>query len=172
GRRARQPSRARDAEAASTASQPNAATLLARALELLREERLADAMDVVRTLPPASRTDADAQLLRAVLLTNSGDLAEAERVCRHLLELDELNAGAHYLLALCREQAGDARAAVDHNQAAAYLDPAFAMPHAALGLVARPGAAPETARAALGQARVALSREVPAGTRLFGRGLA
>ena len=170
GRRARQPSRARDAEAASTASQPNAATLLARALELLREERLADAMDVVRTLPPASRTDADAQLLRAVLLTNSGDLAEAERVCRHLLELDELNAGAHYLLALCREQAGDARAAVDHNQAAAYLDPGFAMPHVHLGLVARRGGDLETARRELEQAWVLLSREDPARILLFGGG--
>src|SRR5207244_970508 len=104
------------------------------------------------------------------LLTNSGDLAEAERVCRHLLELDELNAGAHYLLALCREQAGDARAAVDHNQAAAYLDPGFAMPHVHLGLVARRGGDLETARRELEQAWVLLSREDPARILLFGGG--
>src|SRR5207249_1702962 len=97
-------------------------------------------------------------------------ISEAERVCRHLLELDELNAGAHYLLALCREQAGDARAAVDHNQAAAYLDPGFAMPHVHLGLVARRGGDLETARRELEQAWVLLSREDPARILLFGGG--
>jgi len=169
-RPAPQPIRAPDGRSPSLASQPNAAVLLARALELLREERLADAMDVVRAFPPASRTDADAQLLRAVLLTNSGDLPEAERVCRHLLELDELNAGAHYLLALCREQAGDARAAVDHNQTAAYLDPGFAMPHVHLGLVARRAGDLEAARRELERAWVLLPREDPARILLFGGG--
>ena len=169
-RPARQPPRAPDGGAPSAAPQANAAALLARALELLREERLADAMDVVRALPPASRMDADSQLLRAVLLTNSGELAEAENVCRQLLELDELNAGAHYLLALCREQAGDARAAVDHNQAAAYLDPGFAMPHVHLGLVARRAGDLETARRELEQAWVLLSREDAARILLFGGG--
>ena len=169
-RPARQPPRAPDGRTPSTAPEANLAALLARALELLREERHTDAMEVVRALPPASRTDADAQLLRAVLLTNSGDLAEAEKVCRQLLELDELNAGAHYLLALCREQAGDARAAVDHNQAAAYLDPGFAMPHVHLGLVARRAGDLETARRELEEAWVLLPREDSARILLFGGG--
>jgi len=164
------PRRARDGVDPGAAPRANAAAPLARALELLREERFADAMEVLRALPAAFGTDADAQLLRAVLLTNSGELAEAENVCRRLLESDELNAGAHYLLALCREQAGDSRAAVDHNQAAAYLDPGFAMPHVHLALVARRAGDLETARRELEQAWVLLPREDSARILLFGGG--
>src|SRR5580658_6229610 len=106
------------------------------AVEMLRQERFVDAMDLLRALPPASSTDADAQILRAGLFTNSGKLTEAEEVCRQILTVDELNAGAHYLLALCREHAGDRTAALDHDQAAIHLDGEFVMPHLHLGLLA------------------------------------
>jgi chemotaxis protein methyltransferase CheR len=140
------------------------------AIELLRREKFSEAMDLLRALPAESKTDPDAQLLIAVLLTNGGDLPEAEKVCRHVLNLDELNAGAHYLMALCREHAGDQASAVQHDQTAAYLDSAFAMPHLHLGLVAKRSADMETARRELGRALPLLDREDASRILLFGGG--
>jgi chemotaxis protein methyltransferase CheR len=105
-------------------------------MELLQQERYAEALQAMMDLPAGVKDDPNVQLLRAVLLTNSGNLVEAEKVCHRLLELDELNAGAHYLMALCREHNGALHAAIEHNQAAVYLDPTFAMPHLHLGLMA------------------------------------
>ncbi len=140
------------------------------AIELLRQERLSEAMALVRALPPESQTDPDAQLLLAVLLTNSGELVEAHRVCRHLLLLDELNAGAHYLMALCEEQSGDLVAAREHDQAALYLDPVFAMPHLHLGLLAKRAGDGATAARELGDALTLLAREDASRILLFGGG--
>jgi chemotaxis protein methyltransferase CheR len=142
----------------------------ALAIELLRKERFADAMEVLRALPAESKADPDTQLLLAVLLTNGGDLPEAEKVCLHVLKLDELSAGAHYLMALCREHAGDRKAAVEHDQAATYLDSAFAMPHLHLGLVAKRSADTETARRELGRALPLLDQEDASRILLFGGG--
>jgi chemotaxis protein methyltransferase CheR len=127
-------------------------------------------MELVRALPPESLADADTQLLMAVLLTNGGDLPEAEKVCQHVLNLDELNAGAHYLIALCREHVGDQAGAVRHDQTAAYLDSAFAMPHLHLGLVAKRSADVETSRRELGRALSLLDREDASRILLFGGG--
>jgi chemotaxis protein methyltransferase CheR len=143
---------------------------LSFAVELLKKERFADALDLLRELPPESATDPDVLLLRAVLLTHSGKLDAAEKVCAALLERDELNAGAHYLLALCREGIGDRQGAVDHDQVAVYLDPAFAMPRLHLGLLARRAGDRETARRELGQALVLLQREDTSRLLLFGGG--
>jgi chemotaxis protein methyltransferase CheR len=140
------------------------------AVELMRREKFSEAMDLLRALPAESKTDPDSQLLIAVLLTNGGDLPEAEKVCRHVLNLDELNAGAHYLMALCREHAGDQAGAVQHDQTAGYLDPAFAMPHLHLGLVAKRSADVETARRELGRALPLLDREDASRILLFGGG--
>jgi chemotaxis protein methyltransferase CheR len=140
------------------------------AIELLREERFVEGVDLLQALPAESKADPDTQLLLAVLLTNGGDLPEAERVCRHVLELDELNAGAHYLMALCREHAGDQDAAVEHDQAATYLDSAFAMPHLHLGLVAKRSADAQTARRELGHALPLLALEDASRILLFGGG--
>jgi chemotaxis protein methyltransferase CheR len=140
------------------------------AIELVGKERFAEAMELLRTLPPESKADPDAQLLLAVLLTNAGDLREAEKICRHLLKLDELNAGAHYLMALCREHAGDYKAAIQHDEAAVYLDSAFAMPHLHRGLVAKRSADVVTAKRQLGQAVVLLAREDASRVLLFGGG--
>jgi chemotaxis protein methyltransferase CheR len=142
----------------------------ALAIELMRKERFAEAMELLRALPTESKADLDTQLLLAVLLTNGGDLPEAEEVCLHVLKLDELNAGAHYLMALCREHAGDREGAVGHDQAAAYLDSAFAMPHLHLGLVAKRSADAETARRELGRALPLLDREDASRILLFGGG--
>ncbi|HYL62683.1 MAG TPA: CheR family methyltransferase [Candidatus Methylomirabilis sp.] len=140
------------------------------AIELLRREKFSEAMELLRALPAESQTDPDAQLLVAVLLTNGGNLPEAEKVCQHVLHLDELNAGAHYLMALCREHAGDQAGAVQHDQTAAYLDSAFAMPHLHLGLVAKRSTDVETARRELGRALPLLDREDASRILLFGGG--
>jgi chemotaxis protein methyltransferase CheR len=142
----------------------------ALAIELLRKERFAEAMELLCALPAESKADPDTQLLLAVLLTNGGDLPEAEKVCLHVLKLDGLNAGAHYLMALCREHAGDREAAVEHDQAATYLDSAFAMPHLHLGLVAKRSANAETARRELGRALQLLDQEDASRILLFGGG--
>jgi chemotaxis protein methyltransferase CheR len=142
----------------------------ALAIELLRQERFSEATELLLALPAESKADPDTQLLLAVLLTNGGDLPEAERVCEHVLKLDELNAGAHYLMALCREHAGDRRAAMEHDQAASYLDSAFAMPHLHFGLVAKRSADVETARRELARALPLLDREDASRILLFGGG--
>jgi chemotaxis protein methyltransferase CheR len=142
----------------------------ALAIDLLRKERFAEAMELLRALPAVSNMDPDSQLLLAVLLTHGGDLREAEQVCRNVLRLDELNAGAHYLMALCREHAGDRDAAMQHDQSAAYLDATFAMPHLHLGLVAKRSADVATARRELGQALPLLDREDASRVLFFGGG--
>ena len=142
---------------------------LGPALELLGQERFADAMALLQALPADSRKDADAQLLRAVVLTNGGKLAEAELACQEILLRDELHAGAHYLVALCREHEGDLAAAVEHDQVATYLDPGFAMPHLHLGLLAMRSGATQ-ARGELERALTLLAREDASRILLYGGG--
>jgi chemotaxis protein methyltransferase CheR len=147
-----------------------AATQLQLALELLKQERFSDALELMGRLPMESDKDPDVLLLRAALLTHSGRLADAEHASSLLLTRDELNTGAHYLLALCRESAGDTQGALDHDQAAIYLDPEFAMPHLHLGLMARRASDWESARRELAQALLLLQREEVSRLLLFGGG--
>lgn len=163
------PLRAREDRLESAVSQ-GARPQLGLALELLKQERFADALELLKALPSQFSHDPDALLLRAVLLTHSGQLDTSEQVCRELLAVDELNAGAHYLLALCREGVGDRGGAMDHDQAATYLDPSFAMPRLHLGLMARRADDPQTARHELGQALTLLQREEVSRTIFFGGG--
>jgi chemotaxis protein methyltransferase CheR len=139
-------------------------------LEAVRQERFSEALELIRSLPPDSHEDPDALLLRAVLLTNHGRLDESEEVCSRLLALDELNAGAHYLMALCREHAGDSASAIEHGQAAIYLDASFAMPHLHLGIMARRSGDAATAQHELGQALILLAGEDASRLLLFGGG--
>ena len=143
---------------------------LSLALELLAHEKFAEALEVLHRLPPSLARDADAVLLRAALLTHSDRLEAAELACAELLAVDGLNAGAHYLRALCRERQGDIRAAIESAQAATYLEPAFAMPHLHLGLMARRMGDRATAQRELSQAALLLLREDPARLLLFGGG--
>jgi chemotaxis protein methyltransferase CheR len=143
---------------------------LGQALELLQKERFSEALAVVRGFPAAAQSEPDVMLLRAVLVSHNAELAQAEALCRQLLELDELNAGAHYVLALCRERAGDAKAALEHDQVAAYLAPGFAMPRLHMGLLARRAGDWERARRELGEALVLLEREEASRILLFGGG--
>ena len=140
------------------------------ALDLIAEERFADALCWLRELPSEAQADVDTLLLLSVILTNSGAHDEAEQTCKRLLALDELHSGAHYLMALCREHAGDREGAVDHDQTAIYLDPSFAMPHLHLGLVSKRGGDADLARRELSQAWILLAREDASRLVLFGGG--
>jgi len=143
---------------------------LTGALELMRQEKFADALAVMKALPPEAAHDPDALLLRAVLLTQGGDLVAAQALCADLLRLDEMSAGAHYLMALCREGNGDREGAVDQDKTAAYLDPLFAMPRLHLGLLARRTGDQATARRELAEALRLLQGEEAARLLLFGGG--
>ncbi len=170
--RARSPNHAvpRPIPAAAAASAAARTWDLGLVLEAMRQERFADALTIISSLPASSNEDPDALLLRAVLLTNNGKLEESEEVCRRLLGLDELNAGAHYLMALCREHAGDAIGAIEQDQTAIYLDAGFAMPHLHLGLMATRSGGDATAQRELRQALVLLAREDASRILLFGGG--
>ncbi|HEY3973654.1 MAG TPA: CheR family methyltransferase [Candidatus Sulfotelmatobacter sp.] len=139
-------------------------------LELLRQERFQAALEAFNGLPSAATADGDAQLLRAVLLSNCGDVSAALTVCEQILSLDDLNAGAHYVVALCREHAGDYAGAIEHDRAAIYLDPAFAMPHLHLGLLAKRRGDLAISRRELEQARTLLPGEDASRLLLLGGG--
>jgi chemotaxis protein methyltransferase CheR len=143
---------------------------LSVALELLKRERFHEALEQLGRLPSDALADPDVLLLRAVLLTHNNELDAARKLCDELLRSDALSTGAHYLLALCHEGLGDRRAAVDHDQTAAYLDPLFAMPRLHLGLMARRAGDRETARRELAQALGLLQREDASRLLLFGGG--
>ena len=159
-----------EATPASAPSSPPLQSDVQQALDLLRRERFTDALGVIQALPLELAGDPDVLLLNAVLLTHGGRLKEAEEVCQRLLRADELNAGAHYVLALCREGAEDRQRAAEHDQVAVYLDPAFAMPHLHLGLLARRTDDYATARRELRGALDLLQREDASRLLLFGGG--
>ncbi|MEI7976576.1 MAG: CheR family methyltransferase, partial [Betaproteobacteria bacterium] len=143
---------------------------LSLVLEAVRQERFAEALELIGSLPADSHEDPDALLLRAVLLTNHGRINESEEVCRRLLALDELNAGAHYLMALCSEHDGDSKVAIEHGLTAIYLDPVFAMPHLHLGILAKRSGDTVSAQRELGKALVLLASEDASRILLFGGG--
>jgi chemotaxis protein methyltransferase CheR len=143
---------------------------LSLALELSGQEKFREALEVLSKLPLESAANNDVQLLRAVLLTNCGEINAAEAVCAQLLATDDLNAGAHYLMALCREHVGDRRGAMEQDRLAIHLDPAFAIPHLHLGLLAQRSGDLAAARHELQEAVVLLLREDPSRILLLGGG--
>lgn len=171
---------ARIATLAAATPKPTAAVAMAapspqageinRVLDLHQQERFTEALAHLQGLPAGTAPDADLQVLQAMLLVNCCRLAEAEALCRPLLGRDELNAGVHYVAALCREHAGDLAATEEHDAAAAYLDPSFAMPRFHLGRVCkRLGRAPD-ALAHFEAALALLMKEDPVRLLLFGGG--
>ncbi len=143
---------------------------LASAMDLFREERFAEALTKVRSLPAGSEADPDVLLLMTILHIHNGGLDEAENVCATLLRLDGMNAGAHYLMALCCEHRGDIRGAINHDQMAAYLDATFAMPRLHLGLIARKQGDAAAAHREFAQALVLLRGEDVSRLLFFGGG--
>jgi chemotaxis protein methyltransferase CheR len=161
---------ARPVEPPETAAAPLPQWNLGLALDLLQQERFAEALDLIHRMPEEAGEDPDVLLLRAILLAQSGKLPVAAEVCRSLLARDELNAGANYVLALCFEGAGDREAATHHYRVATYLDPQFAMPLLHLGLLSRRSGNLAAARSELHQALDLLRREEASRLLLFGGG--
>ena len=143
---------------------------LTSALECVRTERFGEALRRIADLPAEHANDADVLLLKAVSLSHSGELDSAQSVCRDLLARDGLNTGAQYILAVCREAAGDVSGAIEHDQAACYLDPSFAMPRLHLGLLARRQGDCAAAVRELSHAAHLLQQEDPSRVLLFGGG--
>lgn len=143
---------------------------LAEVLGLLREERFAEALEMLHALPKSSHSSADVLLLFALALTNKGSCQDAEAACGRLLEVDPGSAGAHYLLALCREQAGDAPGAIECARRAIFLDSTFAMAHLHLGLLAKRTQDWALARTELDRALCLLDLEDTSRILLFGGG--
>ena len=142
----------------------------APALDLLRQERFAEALDHVRAKAKLPRQDIDALLLEAVLLVHSGQIEAADGVASSLLRFNEHNAAAYYIRALCREQEGAVGSAIDHNRAAANLDPTFAMPRLHLGLLLRRSGDREVARREFTRALELFRREGESRILMFGGG--
>jgi chemotaxis protein methyltransferase CheR len=140
------------------------------AARLLEQERYSDALELLGAMPPERGDDPEALLLQGVLLAHRNRLSDAEAVCRRLLARDDLKAGAHFLMALCKEGAGDLEAAAEHDEAAIYLDPGFAMPQLHLGRLARRSGELDRARRCLEQALDLLAREDSSRILLFGGG--
>jgi chemotaxis protein methyltransferase CheR len=138
--------------------------------DLVRQERFDDALKALGSEPRQAGADPDVLLLEAVARANSGDAAGAEQICGQLLGRDELRPGAHYILAFCQERRGDYLSAAEHDQIAIYLDPAFAMPHLHLGLLARQLGDLVTARRELKEALALLESEDASRILLFGGG--
>ncbi|HEY3324616.1 MAG TPA: protein-glutamate O-methyltransferase CheR [Planctomycetota bacterium] len=149
------------------AAQPTS-SVVARALELLREERFSDAEQVLSELP--TRVDPDVLLLWAVVCLNRGKLAEARTACEQLLNASDLDAGAHYVMALLCENSGALSAAAEHDRIAIYLDSGFAMPQFHLGRLHRRAGDAVSARRQLSNARTLLALESASRVLLFGGG--
>jgi len=143
---------------------------LAGIRDLFGQERFAEVLARLATLPPGLASDRAVVMLRALALTHAGRLGEAETSCRELLAAEPTNAAGHYLLALCRESAGDTAAAADHARQASDLDTTFAMARVQLGLLARRAGRRDAAAKELDQAITLLEREDPARLALFGGG--
>ena len=143
----------------------------APALDLLRQERFAEALNHVRVAAAMPRQDCDALLLEAVLLMHGGQIAAADDVVCRLLRSDGHNAAAHYIRALCREHEGAHERAIEHNRASANLDPTFAMPRLHLGLLMRRSGDREAARREFAQALDLFAHESESRILMFGGGL-
>lgn len=140
------------------------------ALDLLRQERFAEALHHVREKAKVPRPDIDALLLEAVLLVQCGQMEAADDVVSSLLQFSEHNAAAHYIRALCREHQGALGSAIEHNRVAANLDTTFAMPRLHLGLLIRRSGDRAIARSEFTQALELFRREGDSRILMFGGG--
>jgi chemotaxis protein methyltransferase CheR len=141
-----------------------------RALRLVREERFAEALQVLDAVEGAEADRADAWLVRGCVLAHLGDTGRAAELCHRLLERDALYADAHQLLADCYEGDEDHESAQRHHSIAAQLEPGFAMPRLRLGLLARRRGDRRTAELELDRAVRLLRNETDERITLFGGG--
>lgn len=143
---------------------------LAQALALYHQERYDEVADLLAAVASDAVVEVDAAVLRAAALLHAGQRGAAQALCERILRFDDLVAEAHYLLALCHEQAGRLSASAEEAQAAAHLDPTFAMPQLHLGLLAQRRSDVRGARRALGAALERLARDPAERVLLFGGG--
>ena len=144
------------------------ADLYDRALGLLRDERHADALELIDAGQAGRPAPED--LMHSALLAHAGRLDEAEMICRQLLDANGLYADAHHQLAVCIEGGAAVDVAIGHYRLAAYLDPDFAMPRLRLGLLARRRGENRVAGAELDRAIILLRQEREDRIVLFGGG--
>jgi chemotaxis protein methyltransferase CheR len=141
-----------------------------RALRLLQEERLGEALQVLDAITGAEADRPDTWLVRGCVLAHLGDTGRAADLCRRLLERDALFPDAHQLLADCCEGDEHHAAAEQHHRIAAQLDPGFAMPRLRLGLLARRLGDRRAAETELDRAVQLLRHETDERIALFGGG--
>lgn len=98
---------------------------------LIQRERFAEALERLDAQDP------ETSALRAVLCLQLGRVDEAAATCQARFTEAPFDPEAHYVQALCRKQQGDLPGSRKHAELAAYHDPAFAMPHVHLGLLAK-----------------------------------
>ena len=141
------------------------------ALELLRQDRFAEALDRVRAAAKVTDQTPDVLLLEATLLAHCGQLAAAEDVCLAAApDRRTLTQGRNTCWPFAGSMPGIRDRAGEHDRMAARLDPTFAMPRLHLGLLARRAGDREAARREFAQAMVLLEREDTARLLLFGGG--
>ncbi|WP_250035178.1 CheR family methyltransferase [Paractinoplanes maris] len=140
-----------------------------RALDLLRQERFADALALVDGPRPGPLRRRD-RLLHGVLLAQAGRLDEAIALARRLSDENGLNPDAHQLLGLCLEDGSAVAEAIGQYRLAAYLDPGFALPRMRLGQLARRQGDDRAAAGELERALELLAREDDERITLFGGG--
>jgi chemotaxis protein methyltransferase CheR len=139
----------------------------AQALEMLRDERFAEALDLLTPVLPQRRPRD--LLLYGVLLAQGGRLAEARDTAQRLIDSGVPNPDAHQLLGACHE-VDEPELAAGQYRLAAYLDPGFAMPRVRLGLLARRRGDGRDAATELSAALDLLPRESEERITLFGGG--
>ncbi|GAA2526440.1 CheR family methyltransferase [Pilimelia columellifera] len=138
-------------------------------LELVRQERFAEALGRVAELTGAGPDGLTPALLRAFLLAQTEDRPAAEAACRALLGSHRADADAHHLLAMCAED-DDPAGAAERYRLAATLDPDFAMPWLRMGVLARRRGDPQAMRLDLERAIALLASEREQRILLFGGG--
>ncbi|GAB2574565.1 protein-glutamate O-methyltransferase [Paractinoplanes abujensis] len=140
-----------------------------RALDLLRQERFTDALELLTASGPGPLEPRD-RLLHGVLLAHTGRLDEAVALARKLSDDNGLNPDAHQLLGLCLEDGSAVAEAIGQYRLAAYLDPGFALPRMRLGQLARRQGDDRTAAGELERALDLLAQEDDRRITLFGGG--
>lgn len=138
-----------------------------QAFALFRQERFTEAL---AAFDSAYEPSPETQLLHAILLVTLGRSSEAQAVCRKLLEYDDLNAQPHYVLALSLEHLGKDLEALEHDRAAIYLDPSFAMPFFHMGIILKRHGDLRAALNYFRQAEALFKDEDPSRLLLFGGG--
>jgi chemotaxis protein methyltransferase CheR len=132
---------------------------LETATALFQKERFQEALAVLDRDPQACASSTGLQLLRAAILTNQGCLPDAEETCHRILALEPRNPSARYLLAICCAHRGELAHAAELHRRAVEIDPAFAMSHLQMGLLAHRDGDRAAACASLRAALSLLERE-------------